>query len=555
MASIDRAYGEALPREASADRWFAWVTTVDHKRIGVLYMLTALVFFGIGGGEALLLRAQLTFPNGQLLTPSAYNQLFTMHGVTMIFLVAMPALFGMANYVVPLQIGARDMAFPRLNALSLWLTLLGGLLLTSSFVLGGAPDTGWFNYAPLNEPPFAINPNVDYWILGLLLLSMSTTATSINLVATVTLLRAPGMTLARLPIYTWIMYVTSWLAVFALPALTAASLMLLVDRHLGGQYFRASGGGDPVLWQHYFWIFGHPEVYIVILPAMGMVTESIQVFSRQPLFRIHTFAMASLAIAFLSYLVWAHHMFAVGLGPLLEAYFSLASMLVGVPTGIKVFHWIATLTYGRLRFTTAMLYALGFVAMLTVGGITGITLAAAPIDWQVTDSYYVVAHFHFMLFGGVVLGLFSGVYYWFPKITGRLLDERLGRWHFWLTFIGFNLTFFTMHVVGLLGMPRRIYRYGPNPGWGELNLLISLGAALLGVATLLFLWNVLRSLRGGELAGDNPWNAWTLEWATSSPPPPENFAPGALRDVLPVRSRTPLRAEPPPSMAREATHG
>jgi cytochrome c oxidase subunit I len=555
MAVVDRPYGDALPRAASADRWLTWITTVDHKRIGVLYLLTALVFFGIGGSEALLLRAQLTFPNGQVIGPATYNQLFTMHGVTMIFLVAMPGLFGMANYVVPLQIGARDMAFPRLNALSLWLTLFGGGLLTSSFLLGGAPDTGWFNYAPMSEPPYAINPNVDYWIVGLLLLTISTTATSINLVATVTLLRVPGMTFFRVPIFTWIMYVTSWLAVLALPALTAASLMLLVDRHLGGQYFRASAGGDPLLWQHYFWIFGHPEVYIVILPAMGMVTESLQVFARQPLFRMNTFALASLAIAFLSYLVWAHHMFAVGLGPLLDAYFSLASMLVGVPTGIKVFHWIATLCYGRLHFTTAMLFALGFVAMLTIGGVTGITLAAAPIDWQVTDSYYVVAHFHFMLFGGVVLGLFSGIYYWFPKITGHLLDEHLGRWHFWLTLVGFNLTFFTMHILGLIGMPRRIYRYADNPGWGELNLLISAGAVLMAVGTLLFLWNVLRSLRGGAPAGDNPWNAWTLEWATSSPPPPENFAPGALRGLVPVHSRTPLRDAQPPVAAARVEHG
>jgi cytochrome c oxidase subunit I len=534
MAVIERDYADAVP-PASAERWWLWVATVDHKQIGILYLWTCLGFFLLGGIEALLMRAQLAVAGAQVLAPGLYNQIFTMHGVTMIFLVIMPIQLGLANYVVPLMIGARDMAFPRLNALSYWLLLFGGLLLYFSFVAGGAPDTGWFNYAPLNQPPYALGVGVDYWLIGLAVTSIGSIATAVNMIVTILLLRAPGMHIRRLPLFVWMVLITGFLIIWAMPALTAAAAMLLADRFLGTYFFNVAGGGDALLWQHLFWFLGHPEVYIMILPAMGIVSEVIPVYSRKPIFGYTSVALATLGIGFLSMIVWAHHMFAVGLGTLADAFFAASSMLIAVPTGVKIFNWLATMWGGTLRFQTAMLFAIGFVGMFTIGGLSGVMFAVPPIDWQMTDTYFVVAHLHYVLFGGSVLAIFAGVYYWFPKMSGRLLSERLGRIHFWLMLIGLNLTFLPMHFLGIIGMPRRVYTYAAIPGWTELNLLATVGAVTLGVGVLVFLWNLFASLRNGAPAGDDPWDAWSLEWSTTSPPPPHNFA-----TIPEVRSRRPL---------------
>jgi len=527
----------APPLEHGADErgLFSWVATIDHKRIGILYLWTTLVFFGIGGIEALLIRIQLAVPNNRFLSPDAYNQIFTLHGTTMIFLVVMPLLIGFANYFVPLMIGARDMAFPRLNAMSYWMLLFGGLLLHFSLLAGGAPAAGWFSYAPLSETTYSTNHGVDYWVLALLILGTGSIATSVNLIVTILKLRAPGLTLRRLPLFVWMVFVNSFLIILALPALNAAIVMLLIDRQLAAHFFLPTQGGSALLWQHYFWTFGHPEVYIMALPAFGMISEVIPVFSRKPIFGYEFVAGSTVAIALLSFGVWAHHMFAVGLGHPVDLIFAAGSMLIGIPTGIKIFNWIATMWRGRLRFTTSMLFAVAFLVEFTIGGLSGIQFATVPLDWQLTDTYYVVAHFHYVLFGGTLFAIFAGLYYWWPKMTGRLLNERLGRIHFWLTVIGFNLTFFVQHFLGLLGMPRRVYTYPDMPHWAQLNFLSTIGAFLLGIATLVLLWNFYITLRRGERAGDNPWNAWTLEWATTSPPPVQNF------DKLPpIRGRRPL---------------
>jgi len=522
------------------ERLLGWIATVDHKRVGILYLITTLGFFCLGGLEALLMRVQLARPENALLSPQAYNQLFTMHGTTMVFLVVMPLLTGFANYLVPLMIGARDVAFPRLNALSYWLLLFGGLLLYFSFLAGGAPNAGWFSYAPLSEPQYSSGPGMDYWALGLLVLGIGTIASAVNLIVTILTLRADGLTIRRLPLFVWMTFVNSFLMLAALPALNAALVMLLVDRLLGGHFFLAQGAGaaagrGPVLWQHFFWSFGHPEVYIMVLPAFGIISEVIPVFSRKPIFGYEFVAGSTVAIALLSYGVWAHHMFAVGLGHPFDAAFSGASLLIAVPTGVKIFNWIATMWGGSIRFTTAMHYAIGFLAMFTLGGISGVMVAVVPIDWQVTDSYFIVAHMHYVLFGGTAFAVLAGVYYWFPKITGRMLDERWGKVQFWLTIIGFNLTFFDQHLLGLMGMPRRVFTYPAFPHWGTLNLLSTIGAFVLGVAVLVLVWNVWASVRSGAIAGDNPWNAWTLEWAATSPPPEHNF-----EQLPPVRGRRPL---------------
>lgn len=513
----------------------SWVASVDHKQIGLMYLITTLFFFLVGGVEALLMRIQLAQPGNTFLSPEAYNQIFTMHGTTMIFLVVMPMLVGFANYFVPLMIGARDVAFPRLNALSFWLLLFGGLLLYYSFIAGGAPAAGWFSYAPLSERAYSTSAGLDYWALGLLGIGVGTVAGAINLIVTIIKLRAPGMSLRRVPLFVWMVLVNGFIILFALPPLNAALVMLLVDRQLNAHFFAASASGSPILWQHYFWSFGHPEVYIMILPAWGMISEVIPVFSRKPIFGYEFVAGSSVAIAFLSFAVYAHHMFTVGLGHPFNIAFSAASMLIAVPTGIKIFNWIATMWGGAIRFTTSMLFAVAFLILFTIGGISGVTFAIVPIDWQTTDTYYVVAHFHYVLFGGTLFAIFAGAYYWFPKMTGRLLSERWGKWHFWLTFIGFNLTFFVQHILGLVGMPRRVYTYPDLPGWGMMNMISTAGAFVLGLATLVFLWNVIISLRHGQPAGDNPWQAWTLEWATTSPPPVHNFD-----QIPPVRSRRPL---------------
>ena len=501
----------------------SWLTTVDHKRIGILYILGAGLFALIGGLEALLIRTQLAVPNNRVLVGDAYNQVLTMHGTTMVFLVVMPVLAGLGNYVVPLMIGARDMAYPRLNAFGVWMFLLGGLFLNLSFLLGGAPNAGWFGYAPLTEKAFAPGAGIDFWVLGLQLLGISSITSSINFVATILLLRAPGLTLNRLPLFAWTTLVTAFLILFAMPSISAALFLLFLDRHLGTHFFNPAAGGDPLLWQHLFWFFGHPEVYIMILPAMGIVSEVLPVFSRKPLFGYTAVAYSSVAIGFIGFTVWAHHMFAVGLPPVVNAFFSAASMLVAVPTAIKVFNWIGTLWGGSIRLRTPFLFAAAFVALFVIGGLSGLFLAAVPVDWQVTDTYFVVAHFHYTLFGGSMFAIVAGIYYWFPKITGRFLDERLGRLHFALQFLGFNLTFFPMHFLGVMGMPRRIYTYAPGLGWEGLNLLATVGAFVLALGFGVFFVNIARSLIAGAPAPADPWDGHTLEWLTISPPPPYNF--------------------------------
>ena len=531
-----------------------WVTTVDHKDIGILYLLTSLAFGLIGGLEALLIRVQLAVPRNTFLDPGAYNAVFTLHGTTMIFLVVMPVLLGFSNYVVPLQIGARDMAFPRLNALSYWLFLFGGLLLYFGLLNGTPPDTGWFSYAPLSEKPFSLESGVDYWALGLLVTSAGTIATGVNLLVTVVSLRTPGLGWFQLPIFTWMSLITAWLILAAVPALTAAQAMLLVDRFLGAHFFDVGRGGDPVLWQHLFWYFGHPEVYIMALPAFGIISEIVPVFARKPIFGYPVIVASGLAIAFLSVAVWAHHMFTVGLGFLAEAFFGLSSMAIAIPTGIKVFSWLATLWGGRIRLNVPMLYALAFIVQFTIGGLSGVHFATVPIDWQTHDTYYVVAHFHYVIGGGSVFAILAATYYWFPKISGRLLDERLGRWNFWLVTVGFNLTFFPMHVLGLLGQPRRTFTYPDLPGWGVLNLAETIGAFVMAAGILVLVVDVLRTLRHGSRASDNPWHAWTLEWATSSPPPAHNFtvlppAGASARPLWDLQHGVPAPAPPRPDKA------
>jgi cytochrome c oxidase subunit I len=527
-----------------------WVTTVDHKDIGILYLVTSLGFFVVGGLEALMIRTQLAVPRNTFLDPGAYNAVFTLHGTTMIFLVVMPLLLGFSNYIVPLQIGARDMAFPRLNAFSYWLFLFGGLLLYFGLLNGTPPDAGWFSYVPLSEKPFSLETGVDYWALGLLVTSAGTIATGVNLLVTIVSLRAPGMGWMQLPVFTWMSLITGWLILAAIPALTAAQAMLLLDRLLGAHFFDVSDGGDPLLWQHLFWYFGHPEVYIMALPAFGIISEVIPVFARKPIFGYQVVVASGLAIAFLSVTVWAHHMFTVGMGDAADAFFGLSSMAIAVPTGIKVFSWLATLWGGRIRFSVSMLYALAFLVQFTIGGLSGVTSATVPVDWQTHDTYYAVAHFHYVLGGGSLFAILAGTYYWFPKITGRLLDERLGKWTFWIMVVGFNLTFFPMHIVGLMGQARRTYTYPDLPGWGALNFAETIGAFLMGAGVLVLVWDGVRALRRPASAPDNPWNAWTLEWATTSPPPAENFA-GPLPVIASPRPLWDLQ-HPPSAPVRQA---
>jgi cytochrome c oxidase subunit I len=527
---------EPEPAVHEARGLLAFVTTTDHKRIGIAYMVTAFGFFLIGGALAEVIRAQLYSPDSHLVSEGTYNQLFTMHGSIMLFLFLGPFAFGLANYFVPLQIGARDMAFPRLNAMSYWFFLFGGLTMLSGFLSSdGAASFGWTGYAPLSEITRTPSVGGDLWIMAILLTGLSGVLTGVNIVATVLTMRAPGMTMFRMPIFTWNLLVTSVLVLIAFPVLTAAGAMLFADRHLGAHIFDPGGGGQPILWQHLFWFFGHPEVYILVLPYFGVITEVLPVFSWRPVFGYAGLVLATFSIAALSVGVWAHHMFATG--AVLLPFFSGMSMLIAVPTGVKFFNWIGTLWGGRITFPTSMLFAVGFMFTFLLGGITGVMLASAPLDFHVTDSYFVVAHMHYVLFGGSVFALYAGIYYWFPKVTGRFLDERLGRVHFVLTFVGFHLTFMVQHVLGLDGMPRRVASYLPSDGYTTLNRISTVGAFLLGASTLPFLWNVWVSLRRGRAASADAWGSGqTLEWAAPSPPPTHNFD----EPLPPIRSNRPV---------------
>jgi cytochrome c oxidase subunit 1 len=512
-----------LKRPMETKGALGWITTIDHKRIGILYGVTAFVFFLAGGIEALLIRLQLAQPNGTVLSAEAYNQVFTMHGTTMVFLVIMPLSAAFFNFIMPIQIGARDVAFPRLNSFSYWTFLLGGLFMYSSFFLGGAPNGGWFGYVPQTSVTFSPGHHIDFWILGLQLLGIASTVGAVNFITTILNMRAPGMTLMRMPIFTWMTLVASFLLLFAMPIITVALFLLMFDRNFGSHFFDAAAGGNPLLWQHLFWLFGHPEVYILILPAMGMVSEILPVFARKPLFGYPIMVFSGIAIGFMGWGVWVHHMFATGLGPVAISAFSISTMFIAVPTGVKIFNWIGTMWGGSLKFTTANLFAIGFVAMFTIGGLSGVSHAVSPHDRQQTDTYYIVAHFHYVLFGGALFGIMGGIYYWWPKIFGWLLNEKLGKWNFWTWFIGFNLTFGPMHILGLQGMPRRIYRYDDSLGLTFWNLVSTIGAFTIAVSVLLFMVNVWHSKRHRVRAGADPWDGRTLEWTIPSPVPAYNF--------------------------------
>ncbi|HET7630988.1 MAG TPA: cytochrome c oxidase subunit I [Gemmatimonadaceae bacterium] len=521
--------------EGSQRGLWSWITTVDHKRIGILYLITALTFFLIGGTEAEIIRMQLMHPNGALVSADTFNELFTMHGTTMIFLVVMPLSAAFFNILIPLQIGARDVAFPRLNAFSYWVFLFGGVFINLSWFLGAAPDGGWFSYVPLTTLQFNPGLNIDFWVLGIQILGVSSLAAAFNFITTIINMRAPGMNLMRMPMFTWMAFIVQFMLILAFPVLTIALVFLQFDRFFGTQFYELAAGADPLLWQHLFWIFGHPEVYILILPAFGLVSEVLPTFSQKPLFGYPVMVYSGILIAFLGFGVWAHHMFAVGMGPVADSVFGVTTLLIGIPTGVKIFNWIFTMWGGNVRYTVACKFAIALVALFTIGGISGVMHASPPADLQQTDTYFIVAHFHYVLFGGSIMGIFAGIYYYYPKFVGRLMSEKLGNWHFWLTFIAMNLTFFPMHFSGLAGMPRRVYRYDAGQGFDLYNLISSYGAFLLAFATLLFVINFIRSWKKGAVAGRNPWNAPTLEWSMPSPPPDYNFA-----EIPTVTSRYPL---------------
>ena len=524
MVTLTDTITGALRRPASYTGWWSWVTTVDHKRIGVLYGVTGFIFFIIAGVEALMMRIQLSGPNLDVVSPEVYNQLFTMHALSMIFLAIMPLTAAFFNFLVPLMIGARDVAFPRLNAFSYWMFLGGGIVINSGWILGGSPNAGWFAYANLTEEPFNLGHGMDFYVMGLLVLGTASMAAGFNFIVTIVNMRAPGMTLMRMPVFIWMTLITSFLIILAFPIITVGLIELLLDRTFGTNFFIPAGGGDPVLWQHLFWIFGHPEVYILILPAMGIISEVLPTFSRKPLFGYPVVVLSGVIIGFMGWAVWSHHMFTVGLGPIANSAFALSTMAIAIPTGIKIFNWIGTLWGGSIRINAPLLFAVGFVTMFIIGGLSGVMHAAAPSDAQQQDTYFVVAHIHYVLLGGSIFALFAGIYYWWPKITGRMLSDSLGKLHFWLMFIGFNLAFFPMHFLGMNGMRRRVYTYDSGMGWDFWNAVSTVGAFTIAVATLVFIYNASRSLRKGTRAPNDPWDGRTLEWSIPSPPPVYNFA-------------------------------
>ncbi|MDA1080265.1 MAG: cytochrome c oxidase subunit I [Gemmatimonadetes bacterium] len=528
---------------------WSWLTTVDHKRIGTLYLWTALTFFLVGGIEALIMRMQLMGPNGQLVSAEVFNQLFTMHGTTMVFLAIMPLSAAFFNYLIPLQIGARDVAFPRLNAFSYWVYLFGGIFMTVPIFFSAAPNAGWFGYAPLTTMQFSGGLNIDFWVIGLQILGISSLAAAFNFITTIINMRAPGMTLMRMPIFTWMSFVVQFLLILAFPAITVALVFLLFDRFFGTQFYELAAGADPLLWQHLFWVFGHPEVYILILPAFGLASEILPTFSKKPLFGYNVMVYSGIMIGFLGFGVWAHHMFAVGMGATADTIFAMATLLIGIPTGVKIFNWIATMWGGQLRFVTAMKFAVAMVALFTIGGISGVMHASPPTDLQQTDTYFIVAHFHYVLFGGSIMGIMGGIYFYFPKMTGRYLSEKLGSLHFWFFFIGMNVTFFPMHYSGMLGMPRRIYTYDAGQGWDQFNWWSTIGTILMFVGAIFFIINFFKSRKAGAIAPNDAWGAGTLEWSIPSPPPDYNFA------QLPVvTSRYPLWDLKHPEMTADIAH-
>jgi cytochrome c oxidase subunit I+III len=529
---LERIWGEA-------ENLHSWIATVDHKRIGLKYLYTGLAFFVIGGIEALIMRVQLARSDLAVLDPETYNQLFTMHGTTMMFLFAIPALSGFGNYLVPLMIGTRDMAFPRLNAFGYWGFLAAGIFLHSSFLIGRAPNAGWFNYVPLASDLYEPGPNIDFYTLGLLLLGISTTGGVINFIVTILKMRAPGMSINRMPIFVWGELAMALATVFALPPLTVALGMLTLQRNFGFHFFDAAGGGDPVLWQHLFWIFGHPLVYIIVLPALGIVSAIIPTFSRRPMIGYTYIVLAEMAIGLIGFGVWAHHMFAIGLPALSLSFISAASFMITIPSGTQIFAWLATMIAGRTQFRTPMLFVMGFIVIFVIGGLSGVMFASVPFDQATTDSYFVVAHFHYVLVGGAVFPIFGGLYHWLPKMTGRMLSEKLGKLSFWTMFAGFNLAFFPMHISGLLGQPRRTYTYESGVGWDAYNLASTAGAFLMALGILLVFVNWWRSVRVGPPAGNDPWGGETLEWATTSPPPHYNF-----ERIPTIRSKEPTWDQP-----------
>jgi cytochrome c oxidase subunit I len=525
-----------------SERLHDWVVTVDHKKLGILYILYALVFLVIGGIEATIMRIQLIVPHNHFVSPEVFNRMFTMHGTTMIFFVVMPIVFGFGTYLIPLMVGTRDMAFPRLNALSFWLTAFGGVLLYFSFIggyglygAGNAPDAGWFAYAPLTSRAFSLGHSTDFWTLGLLVSGIGSIGTAVNFITTIVCMRCPGMTLGKMPLLAWLNLIVGGMVIFAISPLTAAQIMLCLDRYLGSHFFDTQAGGSAVLWMHFFWIFGHPEVYVLVVPAFAFASEIIPVFSRKPIFGYPVMVAATVCIAFISFSVWAHHMFTVGMSSYGNTFFTVTSMVIAVPTGIKIFNWIGTMWGGKIHFQTPMLFCIGFLFQFLIAGLTGIMLAASPFDWQLANSYFVVAHFHYVIVGAILFTIFGAFYYWFPKMSGRMYNETLGKWHFWLFIIGFHLTFDFMHIPGVLGMPRRIYTYEPGRGWEIWNLIVTIGVFFQIAGVLVFVGNLAWSLFRGEPAGNDPWDAWTLEWSTTSPPPEYDFA-----TVPVVMSRRPL---------------